>query len=138
MVFIIYVPAIAFLTFFSPLSGFMVIISGEMVSKYATLISMYASKPFGEGIGSMFMSMVGPGSLWINLIPLILIALFNLYNIAIASGVIIMAYAIKTGMNKQYNGLNGDLIGSIGEISRMLFYLVAFIFFILQMNLFLL
>ncbi len=138
MVFVIYVPAIAFLTFFSPLSGFMVIIAGELVSKYATLLSMYRSKPFGNGIGSMFMSMVGTGSLWVNLAPLILIVLFNVYNLIIASGVIIIAYAIKTGMDKQYEGLNGDLIGSLGEISRMLFYFLAFVFLVLHLNLFLL
>ncbi|WMT51891.1 MAG: adenosylcobinamide-GDP ribazoletransferase [Ferroplasma sp.] len=138
MVFIIYVPAIAFLTFFNPLSGFMVIISGEMVSKYATLISMYRSKPFGTGIGSMFISLVGTWSVLLNLIPLALIAFFNLYNIGIASGVLITAYAIKRGMEKQYGGINGDLIGSVGEISRTLFYFLSFIFVILHLNLFLL
>ena len=138
MVFIVYVPAIALLTFFNPLSGFMVIISGEMVSKYATLISMYRSKPFGSGIGSMFISMVGTGSVLLNLIPMILIVLFNLYNVGIASGMLIMAYAIKRGMEKQYDGINGDLIGSVGEISRTLFYFLAFIFIIFHLNLFLL
>jgi adenosylcobinamide-GDP ribazoletransferase len=137
MVFIVYVPAIAFLTFFNPLSGFVVIISGEILSKYSTLISIYSSKPFGNGTGSMFMSLVGTRSVLLNSVPLILIALFNLYNIAIASGVLIMAYAIKKGMEKQYRGLNGDLIGSIGEISRMLFYFLAFIFAVFHLNLFL-
>ena len=40
LLFVIYIPSIAFLTYFTPVSGFLIIIGGEIVSKYATLISM--------------------------------------------------------------------------------------------------
>jgi Cobalamin-5-phosphate synthase len=58
MLFVIYIPSIAFLTYFTPVTGFLIIIAGEMASKYATLISMYRSKTFGDGLGKMFIDKI--------------------------------------------------------------------------------
>ena len=138
MLFVIYIPSIAFLTYFRPMSGFLIIIGGEIVSKYATLISMYNSRPFGEGLGKMFIGKISNNAIFFNIIPVILVALFNLYYIAATAMVIILAYALKSAMEKFYGGLNGDLIGSIGEISRLLFYAMAFIFAASGLSLFLL
>ena len=138
MLFVIYIPSIAFLTYFRPLSGFLIIIAGEIVSKYATLISMHNSRPFGEGLGKMFIGKISNNAIFFNIIPAILVAIFNLYYIAVTAMVIILAYALKSAMEKFYGGLNGDLIGSIGEISRLLFYAIAFIFTVTGLSLFLL
>ncbi|WP_337861073.1 adenosylcobinamide-GDP ribazoletransferase [Ferroplasma sp.] len=138
LAFVVYITSIAFLTYFSPLEGFFTIISGEIVSKYATMISMYRSKPFGEGLGKIFIEKINKNAIILNIIPLILAFAFNLYNMAIAFIVIILAYLLKSTMEKHYGGINGDLIGSTGEISRLLFYIISFIFIALKLNLFLL
>jgi len=138
MLFVVYIPSIAFLTYFTPVTGFLIIIAGEMASKYATLISMYRSKTFGEGLGKIFVDKIRQDALLFNIIPLILAFLFNLYNITTIAAVIFISYAIKSSMEKHYGGLNGDLAGSIGEISRLIFYAIAFIFIVLKLNLFLL
>ncbi len=138
MLFIVYIPAIAFLTYFTPIAGFLIIIAGEMASKYATLISLYRVKTFSEGLGKMFTDKISTMAIFLNIIPIILAFAFNLYNIAIIAGVIFLSYAMKSTMKKHYGGLNGDLAGSIGEISRLLFYAIAFVFIVLKLNLFLL
>jgi adenosylcobinamide-GDP ribazoletransferase len=138
MAFIIYIPAIAFLTYFNSFAGFLIIISGEMISKYASLISMYKSSSFGDGLGRMFMDKINSNSIYLNLIPLVLSVFFNVYNLAIIPIVAILMYALKTKLERDYMGLNGDLIGSIGEITRLIFYVIAFIFSILGLSLFLL
>jgi adenosylcobinamide-GDP ribazoletransferase len=138
MLFIVYIPAIAFLTYFNPARGFFIIISGEIISKYGTLISMYRSKPFGEGLGKMFIEKINGKTMVFNIIPLIIVFTFNLYNLAIAFIVIIIIYLLKSIMEKHYGGMNGDLIGSTGEISRLFFYSISFVFMAIGLNLFLL
>jgi len=138
MLFIIYIPAIAFLTYFKPVTGFLIIIAGEMASKYTTLFSLYRAKAFGEGLGKMFIDKISANAIALNLIPLLLAFAFNLYNLAIIAALMFLSYFMRSAMEKHYGGLNGDLAGSIGEISRLLFYAITFVFIALKLNLFLL
>ncbi len=132
LLFIVYLTSIAFLSYFPTIYGFIVVISAEVGSRYIMILIMYGSKYFGDGLGKVFIESLGNNKsiLIINAIPFIVMAFFNLYNMAIIVILIAVMYLFKKRVEKTYNGMNGDIIGSTGEISRLFYYIFAFIFLI--------
>jgi len=134
LLFIVYINSIAFLTFFNKIEGFIIIISGELISKYITLYSMNGMDSFTEGLGNTFMQKLNTKSFIYNAIPLLIAFILDFYNIIIF---IIILFIIKIGKRKiniDYHGINGDIIGSVGEITRLLFYIISFIFIIFNLK----
>ncbi len=134
--FIVYLMSISLLTYFKPLTGFFIIISGEIVSKYVTFLSMKNAQAFNNGLGNIFIEKIkeSKSAIYFNSILLILPLLFNIYNIIIIAITVLIMLALKFKISKSYHGINGDIIGSLGEIGRTVFYLISFIFIIMGLN----
>ncbi len=130
LLFIVYLASVAFVSYFPGLYGLITIISAEIGSRYLMILMMYRSKYFGNGLGKLFIESLGnnKGIPIINIIPFIIMVFFNLYNVVILIIVVIVMYLFKKRVEKLYNGINGDIIGSTGEISRLLYYIFSFIF----------
>ncbi len=134
LLFIVYINAIAFLTFFNNIDGFIIIISGELVSKYITLYSMNNMDSFNEGLGNIFMQKLNTKAFIYNAIPLFIAFILDFYNIIIFFIIFFIIKFSKTRINIDYHGINGDIIGSVGEVTRLLFYVISFIFIILNLK----
>ncbi|MEM0139415.1 MAG: adenosylcobinamide-GDP ribazoletransferase [Ferroplasma sp.] len=136
MFFILYLLSFSFLAFFNPVEGLLIIVSGEIVSKYITLLSMKNAHSFNNGIGSLFMEKANKSknAVYLNAVFFIIPVLFNIYNIVIIIIVLILMLLIRNWISRVYHGINGDIIGSIGEISRLMFYILSFIFIIIGLN----
>ncbi len=134
LLFIIYINAIAFLIFFNNISGFIIIISGELISKYMTLYSMNNMDSFNEGLGNIFMQKLNTKAFIYNAIPLLIAFILDFYNIIIFIIILFIIRFSKNRINRDYHGINGDIIGSVGEATRLIFYLISFIFIIFNLK----
>ena len=97
------------------------IILAELNSKYSMLLSIGMKKPLGKGLGSYFINNISPkqlifGTLLYSAI-LAFFSTFSVYSLLSTLGLIFSAYTIRIAI-RNFDGLNGDCIGAVGEITR--------------------
>jgi adenosylcobinamide-GDP ribazoletransferase len=126
---IIYIPTFAFLTLFTPLTGFMVIIMAETMSKFSMILMISGNSTFGDGLAKRFKISLGMRSglsVLVNLIPILIVTflMFPWFLIVLTIAITI-SYASSRMLEHVFHGINGDLIGLNAEFSRVL-YLALF------------
>jgi adenosylcobinamide-GDP ribazoletransferase len=114
MVLLLQVYSLLFLPFYA-------IFLAELNSKYAMLLALATKKSFGSGLGAYFMERMNRKQLILGsilysvlLIPLVLYYSKNLLS---PLGLFVSAYVIKLSI-ENFDGLNGDCLGAIADITR--------------------
>jgi adenosylcobinamide-GDP ribazoletransferase len=114
MVLLLQVYSLLFLPFYA-------IFLAELNSKYAMLLALATKKSLGSGLGAYFMEGMNRKQLILGsilysvlLIPLVL---YDPKNLLSPLGLFVSAYAIKLSI-ENFDGLNGDCLGAIAEITR--------------------
>ena len=126
---VIYIPTFAFLTFFQPLTGLVLIIMAETVSKFSMITMLAGCSTFGEGLAKRFKTLIGKRNritVLLNVIPLILLTflIFPQFLLAFIMTVVVFIISSKA-LERIFHGVNGDIIGLNAEFSRLV-YLAAF------------
>ncbi len=132
--FIIYMMTIAALSSLNGFYGLMALIVSEVISRFSMLISLYKSSSFSNGISNIFISYFDRPFkiLFINFLVVIFIyAIFYKYIIFIIFSLIsiIVSYIFKMHEQRIFNGINGDIIGFNGELSRLISIIIILISF---------
>ncbi|MGC8609575.1 MAG: adenosylcobinamide-GDP ribazoletransferase [Thermoplasmata archaeon] len=135
-----FVPIVALFSF-SRIIGSAVIFAAEITAKSVIMISLYNSKPFTEGLGKIFIEFFSKRKITYAfeavIIPLIVSCIFSIEMLIPLALTFVIAALIKKRISGIFNGINGDILGFIGELSRMIFILVAlFIFFYIRTSTF--
>ncbi|MCD6139615.1 MAG: adenosylcobinamide-GDP ribazoletransferase [Thermococcus sp.] len=93
----------------------------ELNSKYAMILALATKKPLEKGLGAYFMETMNRKQLFIgSLIYTALLLSLVAYDQKVVFsvlGLLIGAYIIKLSLDN-FDGLNGDCIGAIAEITR--------------------
>ncbi|NJE09115.1 adenosylcobinamide-GDP ribazoletransferase [Thermococcus sp. M39] len=93
----------------------------ELNSKYAMVLALSTKKPLGQGLGAYFMEAMNRKQLLLaTIIYTLLLMPFFLYEwraVISVLGFLIGAYIIKLSLDN-FDGLNGDCIGAVAEITR--------------------
>ncbi|AAT43278.1 adenosylcobinamide-GDP ribazoletransferase [Picrophilus oshimae] len=132
--FIIYIITISLLSSFNSIQGSIALILSETISRFSMLMSMYKSNSFSGGISEIFISYFDkPFKItFFNFLVIILIFLiFYKYIIFTMFSLIsiVISYYFKSHEQKIFNGINGDIIGFTGELSRLISLLLILISF---------
>ncbi len=126
------VPVMALFSF-SRLTGAAVIFLAEVTAKSAMMISLYNSRPFTDGLGKIFIEFFRKRKIAYTveavLIPFLLSWIFSVFMFLPLFLTFIADVIVKRRLSGIFNGINGDVIGFIGEFSRMAFILAAFFVF---------
>ncbi len=137
LVFVIYLMSVALLSYFHGYYGFLAIIYAEVSSRFIMVFSLYKTKAFGSGLGKTFTSIISDNKIIIiiNLLPVLIISIFDVYYILAFVIVFLIMHLLKRQIINLYDGINGDIAGSLGEMGRFLMYFMLFIFLILKIKL---
>ncbi len=102
-------------------SPFYAIFLAELNSKFSILVALLVRKPLGEGLAKFFMDRFDRRQFLIGLclyVTLILIATIYDRRALLSSLSLIVSLVFIRLAVKSFNGLNGDCIGAIAEITR--------------------
>lgn len=107
----------------------------ELNSKYAMVLALATKKPLGQGLGAYFMETMNRKQLFIGslIYTALLLSLVAYDQKAVFSvlGLLIGAYIIKLSLDN-FDGLNGDCIGAVAEITRAgTLFILAFVWWYL-------
>lgn len=132
----IYLPTFAVLTVLNPLSGFITIVLAEMISKASFAIGLNYGKPFSQtGLFNQFRKFAvekGAGPLAINAgIPMIASIIAGTPFLAASIISLILTIPVLFALSRAFSGLNGDLLGFVGEGTRLIYMLSATLSFLL-------
>ncbi len=132
----IYLPTFAVLTVLNPLSGFLAVVLAEMISKSSFLIGLNYGKPFSQGglfsVFSKFASEKGGVPLAINAgVPVIASVVAGTPFLAASIVSLFLTIPMLHALNRAFSGLNGDLLGFLGEATRLVYLLSTAAFLIL-------
>ena len=126
---VIYIPTFAFLTLFPPLTGLVLIIMAETVSKFSMITMLAGCSTFGEGLAKRFKTLIGKRTritVLVNVIPLILLTFLTFPQFLLAFIMTVVIFIISSkALERIFHGVNGDIIGLNAELSRLV-YLAAF------------
>ena len=102
----------------------------ESVSKLSLIVSARGRKALGSGMGSSFLDSVSRGGftlLIVNLaIPFLVSIFLGISYIIPIFIALIVSFIIASRFEKMLSGINGDVLGFSGEVSRMV-YIVSFV-----------
>ena len=129
--FIIYGILLVTLPQFGALFGFAVIVLMETLSKFLMVVSLYESNIFSEGYAKTFRGQLYSDmtmNIFANLIPPLCVLVLYLPLLILPTLVTFaLVYALKTQIESLFGGINGDIVGFLGELSKM--FLVVLIVF---------
>jgi len=128
--FVIYVLTFASLTSFVPLTGLLAIFLGEILSKDSYLLnSLHSNDLVPGGLFSRFRDSVNNHQgmqLSLNYFVFAAIACIFLPSLLISGAVSVgLSYLIKVKVQDSFGGLNGDILGLLGELTRMFFLFIT-------------
>ncbi|WP_010916753.1 adenosylcobinamide-GDP ribazoletransferase [Thermoplasma volcanium] len=111
--------------------GLVGILIGQVVSGSSMMISLIGSQPFVPGLADYFISLFRKHSVGYTIeflaIPIIVSFIFSpLYVVIVALNLLIVQLT-KTMISRRFGGINGDVIGFLGEFSRSLFIFMLII-----------
>lgn len=123
---VIYLITFGALTAMNPISGSLALVSAEVFSKASFVLAIYTGKPlFPEGLFTNFRKLAlesGPLPLIVNLSVALIISLISgLSYVASILFSLVLYFFILMKIEKYFGGINGDIIGFLGEIARVLF-----------------
>lgn len=132
----IYLPTFAALTVLNPLSGFVTIVLAEMASKASFVMGLEYGTPFSQtGLFALFHKFaMERGS-----VPLILNVALPLILSLLAGPPFLVASLVSIGLylpvliliSRPFSGMNGDILGFLGEVTRLIYLLSAALSFTL-------
>lgn len=128
--FIIYLLAFASMISLSPIDGLFVIVMAEVLSKNSFLLNtLHSNELVPGGLFTRFRVSVETGprrQIVLNYLVFVILASVLMPSMLIAGGLaILLSYLIKWRLNDSFGGMNGDILGFLGELTRMLFILSA-------------
>lgn|GEM_PF-780083 len=130
MFMVVYGTTAAFTLSIGYVEAIAVLALAEAVSKLSLIVSATGRKALGSGMGSSFLQSVSQGGL-----PMLIVNLALPFLISIFLGIpyiipifiaLLVSFLITTGLEKMLSGINGDVLGFSGEVSRMV-YIVSFV-----------
>ena len=128
-VLVVYITYFAVLSGFSPYYGLAAVIIGEITSKFSYSLSIGLFPPIGEGLAKRFSEIYRSAvasPILINTIPLVAVCLILAPSALIGVIVSLMVYSVLSiHLKRIFDGLNGDLMALLGEVSRVIF-LISF------------
>ena len=130
MIMVVYGTTAAFALSVGSADAISVLALAEAVSKLSLIVSATGRKALGSGMGSSFLDSVSRGGFPLLLVNFAIPLLFSIflgisYIIPIFIA-LIASFIITSRLEKMLSGINGDVLGFSGEISRMV-YIVSFV-----------
>ncbi len=127
---IIYLLTFASMASISPVDGLFIILMAEILSKNSFLLNtVHSSDLVPGGLFTRFRVSVETGprrQIVLNYLVFIILASILMPSMLVAGGLaILLSYLTKWRMNDSFGGLNGDITGFLGELTRMLFILAS-------------
>ena len=130
MIMVVYGTTAAFALYIGYADAISVLALAEAVSKLSFIVSARGRKALGSGMGSSFLNSVSRGGL-----PLLVVNLAVPFLVSIFLGIsyivpiiiaLLASFIITSRFEKMLSGINGDVLGFSGEVSRMV-YIVSFV-----------
>ncbi|HLH86664.1 MAG TPA: adenosylcobinamide-GDP ribazoletransferase [Thermoplasmataceae archaeon] len=127
--FVVYVITIGAMSTLGQQFGQLAILSGQLVTASAVTLTCVFGRPFAEGLGSSFIAAANSRKSIMLLISLVIPSAVSIpFGFpAIVPWVIslLMWYVAFVALNRIFQGINGDIIGFLGEYTFMIFLFAA-------------
>ncbi|MCL4421402.1 MAG: adenosylcobinamide-GDP ribazoletransferase [Candidatus Thermoplasmatota archaeon] len=135
--FVIYVVTFSSIASLIPLEGMITIFLSEIIAKDSYILNSLKTKDMVPGgVFSQFKISVQQNwrlQILVNFSFFILLAVIFLPSLLIAAILsLVMQYFIKTRIERSFEGINGDVLGFLGEITRTFFIFIAVILFLFE------
>ncbi len=135
--FVIYVVTFSSIASLIPLEGMITIFFSEIIAKDSYILNSLKTKDMVPG-GMFSQFKISVRQNWrlqilVNFSFFILLAVIFSPSLLIAAILsLVMQYFIKTRIERSFGGINGDVLGFLGEITRTFFIFIAVILFLFE------
>jgi adenosylcobinamide-GDP ribazoletransferase len=135
--FVIYVVTFSSIASLIPLEGMITIFLSEIIAKDSYILNSLKTKDMVPG-GMFSQFKISVRQNWrlqilVNFSFFILLAVIFSPSLLIAAILsLVMQYFIKTRIERSFGGINGDVLGFLGEITRTFFIFIAVILFLFE------
>ncbi len=135
--FVIYVVTFSSIASLIPLEGMITIFLSEIIAKDSYILNSLKTKDMVPG-GMFSQFKISVRQNWrlqilVNFSFFILLAVIFSPSLLIAAILsLVMQYFIKTRIERSFEGINGDVLGFLGEITRTFFIFIAVILFLFE------